>query len=284
MNTFNSVHAKWSLPLIVMLAVIIGSASCRNRTDRMVAEAAVTELSIKDISAETEGPTFFGDTSLTIVSANRPNGYHVKLFLSKDLTLLNLSRGDSINRFIDLGELPLSLCYTPISELLEGDGKPAVRGTYKYEIYIPVVDSIHKAVKSIVFIDVDFDGEEELVMSSEGYNRHYFKCYDLTGENHGTLLQPMDEPFNKFVFSDYDDTFTVFDSKKKTIHIRERVGTNCCYDTWCAFTKDSEFDQPELNVVRKERVETSVDGVVTTTIWKRVEGELKQVSQTQKRQ
>ena len=272
------------LPMVAMLFVFIACASCRNRIDNPDVTDAESEISSMDISGEPGAPTFFGDTTLTIVSANRPNGYQVKLFLSKDLTLLNLSRGDSINRFIDLGELPLSLCYTTISELLDGDGKPAVRGTYKYEIDISVVDSIHKAVKSIVFMDVDFDGEEELVMSSEGYNRHYFKCYDLTGENHGTLLQPMDEPFNKFVFSDYDNTFTVFDSKKKTIHIRERVGANCCYDTWCAFTKDSEFDQSELNVVRKERVETSADGVVTTTTWKRVEGELKQVSETRKKQ
>lgn len=272
------------LPLVAMLAVIITCASCRNIVDNPNVTDAESEISSRDISGKPGAPKFFGDTTLTIVSANRPNGYLAKLYLTKDLTLLNLSRGDSINQYIDLRELPLSLCYTPISELLDSDGKPAVRGTYKYEIDIPVVDSIDKAVKSIVFMDVDFDGEEELVMSSEGYNRHYFKCYDLTGENHGRLLQPMDEPFNKFVFSDYDDTYTVFDSKTKTIHIRERIGASCCYDTWCAFTKDSECDQPELSVVRKERVETSADGVVTTTVWERVEGELKQVSETRKRQ
>lgn len=40
---------------------------------------------------------FFGDSTLTVISSNRPNGYLCKLFKSKDLVLLNLQRGDSIN-------------------------------------------------------------------------------------------------------------------------------------------------------------------------------------------
>lgn len=268
------------LPLVAILAVIVACASCRSRAENSVASDADSELSSKDISGELSAPTFFGDTALTIVSSNRPNGYLAKLFITKDLTLLNLSRGDSVNRYIDLGELPLSLCYTPISELLDGDGKPVVSGTYMQEIDIPVVDSIHKAVKGIVFMDVDFDGDEELVISSEDYNRYYFKCYDLMGDNTYKLLQPMmSEPYNKFVVADYDDTFTTFDRKAKTIHIREQIGASCCIDSWCAFTKDSGHDESELKIVRKEKVESWADGTRLTTIWKRIDGELKQVSE-----
>ena len=49
-----------------------------------------------DISNKVKELTFFGDSALTIVSSNRPNGYLVKFFQTEDLTLINLSRGDSI--------------------------------------------------------------------------------------------------------------------------------------------------------------------------------------------
>ncbi len=270
------------LPMVTMLAVIIACASCRNQTERLVTLDADSDLSIQDISGEPGTPTFFGDTTLTIVSSNRPNGYLVKMFITKDMTMLNLSRGDSVNRYIDLGALPQSLCYSHIGQLLDGDDKPAVRGTYMEKIYIPVVDSIHQAINSIAFMDVDFDDEEELIMSSMGYNRHYFTCYDLTGENPRHTLEPMGEPFNQFV-SGFEDTYTAFYRKAKTIHIREWIGCSDCIDTWCAFTKDSEYDDPEMHIVKKKEVETWCDGTVSTTIWQRIDGELRQVSQTQKK-
>ena len=128
-----------------------------------------------DISGEPGAPTFFGDSTLTIISANRPNGYLVKFFQTKDMVLLNLSRGDSINRYIALDEFPMSLTFSSCQDLSYRNDLRAC-GTYIRELDIPVQKEL---TMGLFFMDVNFDGDEELVVSYEGYNQLYFACYDL---------------------------------------------------------------------------------------------------------
>ena len=53
---------------------------------------SVRELDLtytENLSGKPNAPTFFGDSTLTIVSSNRPNGYLVKFFQTPELTLLH---------------------------------------------------------------------------------------------------------------------------------------------------------------------------------------------------
>lgn len=53
-------------------------------------------------------------------------------------------------------------------------------------------------------MDVNFDGEAELVVAHQGYNRIYYACFDLVNGNQHEpsigILSPMDEePYNNIV-------------------------------------------------------------------------------------
>lgn len=234
------------------------------------------------IDKKTVAIEFFGDTTLTIISANRPNGYLVKIFQTKDLTLFNLSRGDSINQYIALHEIPLSVSMGELSDLTNRDCPDSI-GTYIREINIPVEKELGYG---LFFMDVNFDGQEELVIEHSGYNRTYYACFDLVNGSANItpgILQPMnEEPFNNIV-SGGDDIYTEFDYDKKTIHIFEQMG--CCshVETWCEMVRDYELDVPKIQVVRREEVDYTADGHIVTTNYKRVDGELKEVSTTREK-
>lgn len=107
-------------------------------------------------NASTQETDFFGDSTLTIISSNRPNGYLVKIFMSYDLVMLNLSRGDSINQYIPIHAFPHYNVRT-----LDGDEilEDSV-GTFVREIKIPVDSAIDCGIDSyLTFMDVNFDGE-----------------------------------------------------------------------------------------------------------------------------
>ncbi|MDE6538051.1 MAG: hypothetical protein K2M13_08480 [Muribaculaceae bacterium] len=272
-----SSHSLYMLGVAFVLALIAGGfVSCTQKEEERhhIGEGSTEKNSV--------ATGFFGDTILTIISANRPNGYLVKIFQTKDLTLFNFSRGDSINRYITLDEIPLSLSMGELSDLTYGDSPDSI-GTYIREINIPVKRELGYG---LFFMDVNFDGEEELIIEHLGYNRTYYACFDIVNGSANItpgILQPMnDAPFNNIV-SGGDDTYTEFDYDKKTIHIFEQLG--CCshVETWCEMVRDYKSDVPKIKVVRREDVEYTTDGYVITTNYKRVEGELKNVSSTRKK-
>lgn len=259
-------------PLLILFCCAILCDSCSHQKPD----------STPDICRENNTSTFFGDSTLTIISSNRPNGYLVKFFQTKDMTLVNLSRGDSINQYVALSEIPRSLCIASCGDLTDGVNPIAV-GTYKRELNIPVEENLSTG---IFFMDVNFDGNEELLIEYPGYNRTYYACFDIAnGSSNVTpgILQPMDDrPFNNIV-SGSEDIFTEFDHEKKTIHIYEQLG--CCshIETWCEMVSDWEYDTPKIQVVRQEEVSYTPDGYMTTTISKRIDGELTPISTTHKK-
>ena len=259
------------LKFILLFGIMIRFTACgKSQTEE-------SDTKTPDISKTPNAPTFFGDSTLTIISSNRPKGYLVKIFQNKELTLLNLSRGDSINRTIALASIPFSWEMFSIPDLTDGD-KPYQTGTYIRELEIPVEKELYG--DDIFFMDVNFDGEEDLLIKHGGYNRSYYACFDLiNGGNNVSpgILQPMfDPPFDNIV-GGAEDIYTEFDYENKKIHIYEQMG--CCshWETWCEMVRDWEWDPPKLQVVRQERVEYSVDGYEHKEIYERVDGELKKV-------
>lgn len=257
------------MTLTLVLSLVSCSHSGNNTTNETVGRTAVA-------------PEFFGDSTLTIISSNRPNGYLVKIFHTKDLILLNLSRGN-INRYIAIHEIPFSLAMGTFDDLIY-DGIPDSIGAYIREMYIPVVKD--SPVSGLCFMDVNFDGEEELLISHRGYNRTYYACFDLVnGDVNVTpgILQPMNDPPYNNIVSGTGMTDTEFDHDKKTIHIFEQMGCCSYVETWCEMVSDHEFDTPRIQVVRKEDVDYTADGYEIKTIYKRIDGELKEVSSTCKK-
>lgn len=261
------------ITLFISAMLFLLAGSCRDSAKKE------SEMRTETISTEPEAPSFFGDSVLTIISSNKPNGYSVKFFQTKDLTLINLSRGDSINQYIALHEIPQAVWWNSFSDLTFGD-KPLVTGTYIREIDIPVEDYLSRG---LFFMDVNFDGEEELVIEHPGYNRSYYACFDVA---HGVpnvtpgILQAMDEePYNLFVCGD-EDTDTEFDAKKKTIHITEKTSYCSSVEIWCEMVRVLGYKKPKLRVVRQEERYYSSEGHVLKTVYKRIDGELKEVSKT----
>lgn len=243
----------------------------------ILVSCATKENTSPFINNTSEASTFFGDSTLTIVSINRPNGYLVKFFQSKDFTLLKLSKGENFNRYLAIHEIPYPVLMDGnLFDLTDGH-KPDSIGTYYREINIPVNKELGPG---LFFMDVNFDGIEELVIEYDGYNRYYYACFDLVnGKNALGILNPMDyEPYNNIV--SWGGSDTEFDYSKKTIHIYEKMGSLSYEETWCEMTKDYEFDKETIKVVRKESVEYYAAGYKIITVYKRIDGELKKVSET----
>ena len=254
------------------LIIILSAISCRRNQP--------INLSYTNLVQET---SFFGDSTLTIISSDQPNGYKVKIFQSKDLILLNLTRGDSINQYVPLHMIPQSLVSdSDIKDLIGNEVSVGDNiGTFVREINIKVEKE--KLGRGIFFMDVNFDGEEELLVEHPGYNRIYFACFDIVnGIANVTpgILHAMDyEPYNNIVSTEYSSDMvgeidTYFDYTKKTIHIFEQMG--CCshVETWCEFISDYEWEPPTAKVVRREEIDYTVDGRKLTRFYERVEGKL----------
>ena len=212
---------------------------------------------------------FFGDSTLTIISTNRPNGYLMKVFKSKDLTLLNLTRGDSINQYVPIHDI----------NVVSHGIWPDSCGVYYREFDIPVEKQ--ELGSGTFFMDVNFDGEEELLIEHPGYNRTYYACFDIVnGEANVTpgILSPMSEPpYNNIVSTDYPEIMgeihTDFDYDKKTIHIVEQMGCSAHMETWCEYIAESEWEKPKVTEVRQEYVEYTANGY-TTEVYTRKDGKL----------
>lgn len=247
--------------LFSFLALCLFSCA-NNETDRKA---------LNSIYDKPDYPYFWGDSTLTIISSNRPNDYLVKIFKSKDLSLLNLSRGDSINVYIPITKIPGKI----FSEGYITDSP----GTYIRKFDIPIVEAEDlDTCWDWFFMDGDFDGKEEFVIEHPGYNRRYFAFFNLekgdTSTMPGLLMPNNNPPFNNIVSG--EDSYTKFDRKKKTIHIFEQLG--CCEytETWAEMTKDYDGENLHLEVVRKENVKFGQNSKITT-IYYRIDGELKEI-------
>lgn len=207
---------------------------------------------------------FWGDSTLTIIASNHPEGYDISIFKTDDLCILHLQRGDSINRYIALHALPESLMPVQTS------------GTLKMNLDIPTKTVLGG---DVFFMDVNFDGEKEFVVEHEGYNRFYYACFDLV---HGSkrnscpgFLEPLgEEPFNNLVGECYDEVpcSTTFDYDSKTITIDESIG--CCRHvktiaTYC----DLALEAPSIRVVHQE-IGYFSEGGETKEIYDLIDGAL----------
>lgn len=262
---------KIALYLFGLILVLFGCCSCINNNS---------------LSNHSKEANFWGDSILTIISSNRPNGYLVKFLMSKDLILMNLSRGDSINQYIAIHEIPLSVRYgSPIRKLTNDGVNLDTIGVFLHNIKIPVEKELGNGM---FFMDVNFDGEEDLLIEHRGYNRVYFACFDLVNGNAnvspGILLPMKEEPFNNIVMRDpnlpreaYGDIFTEFDHENKEIHIFEAIGCYGHVETWCKMVPVEYCNRTELKIVKKEEVNIEHMNRVRTT-FERVNGELVLVS------
>lgn len=183
---------------VLSLTVLVG---CCNFSDK----AKVEEPELQ----------FFGNSVLTIVSTNRPNGYDISLMLTDDLCLWHLRRGDSINRYLAV--------LNPPSQFASWKGDSIGYIHTKFDIPTLRKDSLGDE-PDCFFMDMDFDGEEEFVVKHLGYNRFYYYCYDLVdGNKHepcAGFLSPMEAPYNNLV-SGYGNE-TKFDYENKTIYVQEQ--------------------------------------------------------------
>lgn len=82
-------------------------------------------------------------------------------------------------------------------------------------------------------------------------------------------------PFNNIV--EGENSYTTFDPKQKTIYISENSG-NGYYQVWAEMTKDNDFEDPHLEVVRKEHKQF-INNVQITTYYERINGEWKETGQ-----
>lgn len=247
---------------IILFAPIISLVSCDNNSKYGSNGAPET--------------AFFGDSTLTIISTNKPNGYDIKIFKSDDIMLMNLRRGDTINQYVPITYFPNIVGEQEIPD--------DMIGTIYRKIDIPIEKE--KLGSGIFFMDVNFDGEEDLVIEHHGYNRQYFACFDLLNGKTSVapgFLTPLDNPpYNNIVgpspVHEGDAIATEFDYKKKTIHIFEQIGCCSYIETLAEYGQDEEWEQPSVRVIREKRGNYTVDRVLVTEIYERKDGELKLIS------
>ena len=193
---------------------------------------------------------FWGDSSAIFIAKNPQNGYRISILNNKEMTLAHFERGDSISRFALLEQLPDCL-----SDYEEGS-----IGIFSVDINIPVVkvDTLGGSKTpqtDIFFMDVNFDGEEELLQAISGNGWVGYTCYDLV-HGFGQLGPMLDEPFNliSYGIEPMQDGYTVFDYQKREIFIHH--GSGCCAfdNTWAKYIEgDSQGHQTCVKVIKEER-------------------------------
>ena len=176
---------------------------------------------------------FWGDSSCVCIAKELQNGYQFSLMYNKDLCIFHFERGDTINQYCAIHELPFE-CWRYEDST----------GVFVVDIQFPVLhlDSIDGFGPDMFFMDVNFDGEEEFIVRHEGYNRSYYACFDIVNGNPESrcpgLLEYLNEaPYNNIVASGMPSSYsyTAFDYKKKEIYIREGMGAPGYQETWAKY-------------------------------------------------
>lgn len=192
----------------------------------------------------------FGDSLTVLTSLNTPNGYQISIIKNKEFCLCHFERGDTINRYFTLSQLPENL-----------SKYEDTTGVYSVKMDFPVLklDTLIGSEKNpdMFFMDVNFDGNEEFVVVHEEYNRLYYACFDLVNGNEetaspGLLESIQEEPYNNIVSFDMrEPSYTVFDYKKKEIYIYESSGCCAYHETWAKSIYDPFLNRPNIKVVKK---------------------------------
>ena len=216
----------------------------------------------------------FGDSAMLIEITNKVNGYDLSILHFDSLTLWRFQNGGS-TRICAIDELPGDFYFN----------RDTV-GIFKMELDIPVLrlDTITEDVPDMFFMDVDFDGHEELVYRHQGYNRNYYAYFNLhkgwdTNICPGILNAMPDEPFNNIVSMPYDMGYTVFDRKNKTIYVKENMGAAEYWETWYKQTGiNGEFDLVKrYDHMFLQNADDNNDYYEHTHVFKMVDDTLKQV-------
>lgn len=227
-----------------------------------------------------ENTSFFGDSVLTILSSDRPNGYSISILKNKDLCLWHFQRGDTINRY-------LALPYVPFH--IEEDFLDTT-GVFTCDFELPILNKLSENTyygNPYFFMDVNFDGEAEFIVAYEGFNRIYYACFDLVNGNRydswAGFLSPMDEkPYDNIVGGWCGET--KFDYKNQIIHITEDMGSRDTVETWAKPMKSDYYeDKPKVRVFKKIEKNYFLDGSQHITEYGLVNDTLKEISYYERR-
>jgi hypothetical protein len=226
-------------------------------------------LSLCDLS-------FFGDSTAVFIAKNLQNGYHVSLIHNKQLDIVHFERGDSISHYCAIHKLPFDLRHYEEDSI----------GVFVVDIDIPIVklDTLGGSIctPDMFFMDTNFDGEEEFIITHDGYNRTYYACFDLVKGNRNSscpgLLEANNEPpYNNIVSGiSQQPSYTVFDRKKKEIYIYETMGCCSYYETWARYFEGDQYgNEPAIKIVKKVDHEWWADGTEHVDTYKLINDTLK---------
>ena len=199
--------------------------------------------------------SFVADSTCVIKLRNPQKGYTVSFVREKNGCTINLSKGDSVNLYIETARLPRCLS--------EYD---SVYGKYSVDFDMPVVkldtlDVNKHDIADVFFMDVNFDGKEDFIYTGLGNGKLLYECYDIENEvvegKKPKLVKPLEEePYNMFASGSIPEAsdYTVFDYQKKEIFIYTTSGCCTYYNTWAKLLEGGNHgDKPYVKVVKQER-------------------------------
>lgn len=230
------------LPFSLISLILLCTFGCGSKNNKAV--------------LQNENTTFLGDSVLTVILSNKPNGYSISILMNKDLCLWHFQRGDTIDRYLALLGLPRAL---------EDSLRDSI-GIVTRELPIATLDSLNG---DFFFMDVNFDGEEDFVVTLPGYNRVYYTCFDLVnGSRHepciGFLLPMSEGPYCNLVGGMYMYGKTEFDFENKIIHVSEWTGAASHVEFWAKPILSEYETKSGIKIFKKMRKEYSADGCETT--------------------
>ena len=227
---------RTSIVLFVMVAVVI--TACVPR-EKVPMQKGILKCE----------SSFFGDSTAVLIANTLQNGYKISIIHNKQLDLVHFERGDSISRYCAIHKLPFDLVQYEEDSI----------GIFQVDLNIPIIklDTLGgaKYAPDMFFMDVNFDGEDDFIVSHEGYNRTYIVS--------GIYEQP---------------SYTVFNRQKKEIYIYETMGCCSYYETWAKyFEGDNYGNEPTIKVVKQEEHEWWADGKEHIATYKLIKNSLKLV-------
>lgn len=195
------------------------------------------------------------DSTCVIKLRNPQKGYTVSFVREKNGCTINLSKGDSVNLYIETARLPRCLS--------EYD---RIYGEHSVDFNIPIVkldtlDVNKYDIADVFFMDVNFDGKEEFICALMGNGKLLYECYDIEnvvieGKKPKLVKSLEEEPYNMFASGAVTtiEDCVVFDHQKKEIFIYTTSGCCIYYNTWAKLTQGGlHGDKPCVKVVKEER-------------------------------
>ena len=195
------------------------------------------------------------DSTCVIKLKNLQMGYAVSFVREKDGCTINLSKGDSVNLYIETARLPRCLS--------EYD---SIYGEHSVDFDIPIVkldtlDVNKYNVSDVFFMDVNFDGKEDFICTQLGNGKLLYECYDIENEvvegKRPKLVKPLEEePYSTFASADFElgGDYVAFDYEKKEIFILTTSGCCAYYNTWAKLIEGGNHGEKScVKVVKQER-------------------------------